>query len=103
MWQECGKPRHETGNQPPIDRPKDLSRAPNAAPGNLPLGKDPRGCFSHSLRRGQVEGTTPSTRNRPRKFFNFSWDPYPNFFWRIKIVLLAPRLPRRMGMTATIA
>src|SRR5215831_9116123 len=52
MWQECGRPRHEIGNQPPIDRPNDLSRAPNAAPGNPPLGQDPPGVFLICTRGG---------------------------------------------------
>src|SRR5262249_8247087 len=37
MWQECGRP------QSPIDRPNDLSRAPNAALEIRPSGRTPRG------------------------------------------------------------
>ena len=50
--------RSDTGNQPPIDRPNDLSRAPNAAPGNPLLGKDPGGYFS-SARKGGRGGAQP--------------------------------------------
>jgi len=53
-----GRPVRHGGmklSQPPIDRPKDLSRAPNAAPGNPPLGKDPRGYFSSARKGGGVE------------------------------------------------
>ena len=68
MWQECGRPWHETGNQPPIDGPNDLSRAPNAASGNPPLGKDPRGYFSSARKGGGVE----QDRMRAHK-------PFPKF------------------------
>ena len=91
---------HETGGQPPIDRPNDLSRAPNVAPGNPPLGKDPRGIF-HLHERG---AGWSRTRTRTQTIPEISgWRTRPNFlakffgkkFWREGVtrrpVLTAPR------------
>ena len=55
-----------------------------------PSGRTPWGIF-HLHERGAGWSSTPSIPTRPRKFFNFSWDPLSRIFWRIKIVLLAPR------------
>jgi hypothetical protein len=59
---------HETGSQPPIDRPNDLSRAPNAAPGNPPLEKDPPGYFSSARKGGGVELNTIHTHTAQEIF-----------------------------------
>ena len=53
-----------------------------------PSGRTPGGIF-HLPERGAGWSSTPSIPTRPRKFFNFSWDPLSQIFWRIKIVLLA--------------
>ena len=45
--------------------------------------------ISHLHERGAGWSSTPSIPTRPRKFFNFSWDPLSQIFWKIKIVLLA--------------
>src|SRR5215831_12114679 len=89
---------HETGSQPPIDRPNDLARAPNAAPGNPPLGKDPRGYFS-SARKGGRGGAGPDPHTNHSRNFRLEDPPqfFGQIFWEkileIKIVLLAS--PRR--------
>src|SRR5262249_27880164 len=66
MWQECGRPRHETGNQSPIDRPNDLSRAPNAALEIRPSGRTPRGYFSSARKGGGVEQARTRTQTIPK-------------------------------------
>jgi len=71
---------HETGGQPPIDRPNDLSRAPNVAPGNPPLGKDPRGYFSSARKGGGVEQNQDPHTNHSR---NFRLEDPPQFFGQI--------------------
>src|SRR5215831_9028554 len=71
---------HETGSQPPIDRPNDLARAPNAAPGNPPLGKDPRGYFS-SARKGGRGGAGPDPHTNHSR--NFRLEDPPQFFGQI--------------------
>src|SRR6516225_1408197 len=97
MWQECGRHWHETGNQPPIDRPNDLSREPNAAPGNPPLGKDPRVFFICT--KGGRGGAEPDPHTNHSRNFRLEDPPqfFGQIFWEkileIKIVLLAS--PRR--------
>src|SRR6516162_9538527 len=78
---------HETGGQPPIDRPNDLSRAPNAAPGNPPLGKDPRGYFSSARKGGGVEQNRTRTQTIPeisgwRTRLNFLAKFFGKKFWK---------------------
>src|SRR5215472_8192343 len=67
---------HETGNQPPIDRPNNLSRAPNAAPGNPPSGRTPRGYFSSARKGGGVEQDRTRTQTIPEIS---GWRTRPNF------------------------
>jgi hypothetical protein len=57
-----------------------IYRAPNVAPGNPPLGKDPRGYFSSARKGGGVEqGPDPHT-NHSR---NFRLEDPPQFFGQI--------------------
>ena len=83
---------HETGNQSPIDRANDLSRAPNAAPGNPPLRKDPRVFFICTKGgRGGAEPDPHTCRSRkssiedPPQFFG-------QIFWEkiLETKILAP-------------
>src|SRR5215813_13371769 len=94
----CPSRGHEIGSQPPIDRPNDLSRAPNAAPGNPPLGQDPPGVFFICTKGGRGGAEPDPHTNHSR---NFRLEDPPQFFgqifWEkileIKSVLLAS--PRR--------
>src|SRR5262249_44640774 len=54
----------------------DLSHAPNAAPGNPPLGNDPRGYFSSARKGGGVEQDRTRTQTIPEIS---SWRTRPNF------------------------
>jgi hypothetical protein len=74
---------------------QEIHRAPNAAPGNPPLGKNPRGYFSSAGKGGGVEQDLDLHTNHSR---NFRLEDPPQFFFgqifwekilEIKIVLLA--------------
>ena len=86
MWQTQAR-------KPSIDRPSDLWRAPNAAPGNPPLGEDPPGVFFTCTKggRGGAEPDPHTCRSR-----NPSLEDPPQFFGQIfwekilEIKILAP-------------
>jgi len=61
----CPSRGHETGNQPPIDRPMTIARAECRNP---PVRKDPPGISSLHKHPG-VWSSTPPIPTRPRKFF----------------------------------
>ena len=96
MWQECGRPRHETGNPPPIDRPM-IYRARRMPRLEIrPSGRSPRGYFS-SARKGGRGGAGPDPHTNHSRNFRLEDPPHGQIFWEkileIKIVLLAS--PRR--------
>jgi hypothetical protein len=53
-----------------------IYRAPNVAPGNPPLGKDPRGYFSSAGKGGGVEQDRTRTQTIPEIS---GWRTRPNF------------------------
>ena len=85
----------DMGNQPPIDRPNDLSRAPNAAPGKSAPREGPPGVFFICTKGGRGgAGPDPHT-NHSR---NFRLEDPPEFFGQIfweKILEIKIASPRR--------
>ena len=78
-----GRPVRHGGmklSQPPIDRPKEIYRAPNAAPGNPPSGRTRRGYFSSARKGGGVEQDRIRTQTIPEIS---GWRARPNFFGQI--------------------
>src|SRR5262249_25785516 len=69
---------HETGSQPPIDRPNDLSRAPNAAPGKSAPREGPPG-VSFICTKGGAGWSRPRPAHKPSPKFPVG-GPAP-IFW----------------------
>ena len=86
---KCGENVADPGimGKQPIDRPNDLSRAPNAAAGNPPLGKDLPGVFFICTKGGGVEQNRTRTRAVPeilhwRTRLNFLAKFFGKKFWK---------------------
>src|SRR5215467_5515769 len=85
---------HETGSQPPIDRPNDLSRAPNAAPGKSAPREGPPG-VSFICTKGGRGGAGPDPHTNHSRNFRLEDPPqfFGQIFWEkileIKIVLFS--------------